>query len=244
MKIIFSRKGFDSKSGRRPSPIIDGVPISLPIPLDRGSETTYADLGLAEIVEATTKGRITGQNMCHHDPMFENGRCAFGQVDAAQGHLAKNGVGIGDVFLFFGLFADMGERNRHHRFFGYMTVEETIHLGKQPEPGSQPQGFSRRHPHTRGTWGNNNTLYIGPGDMARTAHDMLRLSRPELGLCYWRVPAWLQSAGLTYHSKAARWQGVDTLNVVGRGQEFVCDIGDREDAHQWLDGILTALKSA
>jgi hypothetical protein len=106
VRIIFSRKGFDSGVGGVPSPIIDGRPISLPIPTNRRSETTYADLGLSEIVEAATKGRIAGTSLCHHDPMFEQGRCAFGQTGAAQAHLANNAVGVGDVFLFFGLFAE------------------------------------------------------------------------------------------------------------------------------------------
>jgi hypothetical protein len=32
VRIIFSRKGFDSASGGCPSPIVDGMPIPLPIP--------------------------------------------------------------------------------------------------------------------------------------------------------------------------------------------------------------------
>ena len=71
MKIIFSRKGFDSSAGGVLSPIIDERPISLPIPTKHRSKTTYADLGLSEIVETATKGRITGTSLCHHDPMFD-----------------------------------------------------------------------------------------------------------------------------------------------------------------------------
>lgn len=47
MRIIFSRKGFDTGSGGKPSPIVDGRPISLPIPATRNSRTTYAILALA-----------------------------------------------------------------------------------------------------------------------------------------------------------------------------------------------------
>ena len=36
MKIILSRKGFDSSSGGGPSPIVDGRCLSLPIPEVRG----------------------------------------------------------------------------------------------------------------------------------------------------------------------------------------------------------------
>jgi Nucleotide modification associated domain 3 len=32
VRVIFRRKGFDSAAGNAPSPIIDGEPISLPIP--------------------------------------------------------------------------------------------------------------------------------------------------------------------------------------------------------------------
>ena len=55
MRIIFSRKGFDSAAGKAPSPIIDGEPISLPIPTERRSETSYRLAGLGEIVEHMTK---------------------------------------------------------------------------------------------------------------------------------------------------------------------------------------------
>lgn len=242
MKIIFSRKGFDSGAGGVPSPIIDGRPISLPIPTRHRSETTYADLGLSEIVEAATRGRIAGTSFCHHDPMFEGGRCAFGQTGAAQAHLANNGVGIGDVFLFFGLFAEPEGRDRHHRLFGYLQVEQVIPLGAHPIADDQPPGFSRRHPHTLGEWNPNNTLYIGPGQVTGTARDELRLSRPGGAASRWRIPAWLHEAGLTYHARADRWEGTDTLNVAARGQEFVSDVGEQMEATHWLEGILTALR--
>jgi hypothetical protein len=117
MKVIFSRKGFDtSKSfGRVPSPIIEGAPISLPIPTQHRSVTTYRQAGLGQIVEQVSKGRIRADDLCHEDPMFFDGRWAFGQVGAAQSHLERNGVGVGDVFLFFGLFASLDGRDRHHR---------------------------------------------------------------------------------------------------------------------------------
>ena len=97
MKIIFSRKGFDSASGGAPSPIYEGRPISIPIPYAVRSETTYGDLGLGAVVEWLTKGSLTRTSFCHQDPMFEGRRCAFGQVEASQGHLENNGVGVGDV---------------------------------------------------------------------------------------------------------------------------------------------------
>ena len=114
MKIVFSRKGFDSAAGGAPSPIIRGRPTSIPIPARDRSETTYRDLGLGAIVEQITRGRVTEATLCHADPMFERCRCAFGQTGAAQTHLANNGVGVGDVFLFFGLFSEPDRADPHH----------------------------------------------------------------------------------------------------------------------------------
>jgi hypothetical protein len=150
MKVIFSRKGFDSAAGKAPSPIIGGDPISLPIPTERRSETSYLVIGLGKIVEQITKGRIGADCLCHEDPVFLNGRWAFGQAGAAQSHLEKNEVGIGDVFLFFGLFASLDGRDRHHRIFGYMEIEEVCRLGSRPSESDNPKGFLRRHPHTMG----------------------------------------------------------------------------------------------
>ncbi len=58
MKLILSRKGFDSAAGGCPSPIIDGRPLSMPIPASGSSTTTYANLGLGKIVEQITRGKV------------------------------------------------------------------------------------------------------------------------------------------------------------------------------------------
>ena len=76
--------------------------------------TTYRLAGLGQIVEDMTKGRIRADDLCHEDPVFFNGRWAFGQVGPAQSHLERNGVGDGDVFLFFGSFAFRDGRDRHN----------------------------------------------------------------------------------------------------------------------------------
>jgi Nucleotide modification associated domain 3 len=241
MKIVFSRKGFDSAAGGAPSPIIDGRPISLPIPTQRRSLTTYGTLGLGEYVEQVTKGRLTRASLCHCDPMFERGRCAFGQTGAAQTHLANHGVGVGDAFLFFGLFAGENGKDRHHRIFGYLEVESVEHVGQSPGTGSQPVQFSQRHPHTIGEWNPNNTIYLGPGDVATTASQPLRLSRQGEQVTQWRVPSWLCKAGLTYHSNPDRWKGTDSLTVVGRGQEFVADITTIPEAVIWLAHVKAAI---
>jgi len=242
MKIVFSRKGFDSGAGGAPSPIKEGRPISLPIPTQGRSLTTYGDLELGDIVEQVTKGRLSRSSLCHHDPMFEAGRCAFGQTGAAQSHLRNQGVGIGDVFLFFGLFANADGRDRHHRIHGYLEVESVNALGPKPDAASQPAGFSRPHPHTLGEWNQNNTIYIGRGHVAINAHADLRLSRIGEQVSRWRVPPWLRTAGLTYHGRPDRWVGEETLFSVAKGQEFVSDISMTPEAFPWLERVKALIR--
>ncbi|MCY3817865.1 MAG: hypothetical protein OXH52_00670 [Gammaproteobacteria bacterium] len=140
MQIVFSRKGFDSALGGSPSPIIDGRPVSIPIPTAGRSKTTCGDLGLGPIVHRATSGRLNGADLCHHDPMFEQGRCAVGQTEAAQSHLDNNGTGIGDVFLFFGLFSDSARVHPHHRIFGYLEVTHVTKPGAAPDRDRQLLG--------------------------------------------------------------------------------------------------------
>lgn len=241
MKIVFSRKGFDSAAGGAPSPIIDGRPISLPIPTRSRSLTDYGTLGLSKHVERVTKGRLNRSTLCHYDPMFERGRWAFGQTGAAQSHLSNHGVGVGDVFLFFGLFAVEGGEDRHHRIFGYLEVEGVKRIGPSPDAASQPAGFSHRHPHTIGEWNPNNTIYLGRGHVAETAPEPLRLSRRGEQVTRWRVPSWLRKAGLTFHGNPARWVGEETLTLVGRGQEFVADVTAIPEASIWLAQVKAAI---
>src|SRR6266436_9207163 len=115
MKLILSRKGFDSANGGCPSPILDDRPFSLPIP-DPSSPTTYGEISpfngipIWQIVEDLTHGRVGRGNGAHLDPDLRRDaltratgwRPIFGQADAAQSHLTNQGIGPGDLFLFFG----------------------------------------------------------------------------------------------------------------------------------------------
>jgi hypothetical protein len=238
VRIVFSRKGFDTGSGGSASPIIASRPISLPIPTRRRSVTTYDDLGLGEIVERVTRGKIARDHLCHEDPMFRGGQCLFGQCGVAQSHLSNMGMGIGDVFLFFGLFADEHTGERHHRIFGYLRVDN---MGSPATFEFGP--LDRPHPHTLGEWNENNTIYRGAGEVAKTDHKALRLTQPGGPLRHWTVPGWLKSVGLSFHGKPERWLTDDRLEVVARGQEFVADIGNDPMAHDWLNRTIEAIRS-
>lgn len=238
MRIVFSRKGFDSAAGGGPSPIVDGAPVSLPIPAGKGSGTTYGDLGLGALAAQASRGRIGSNDRCHHDPMFlENGVCLFGQCGAAQTHLANQGVGVGDVFLFFGLFRDERTGEPHHRIFGYLRIAKIIDL-----TGGVPEDLiAHRHPHALALHGTNDTVYRGEGRQAHHAGDDLRLTVPGGPPSLWRRPEWLRRGGLSYHDRADRWRGEHRLQSVARGQEFVADIGRRQAPREWLARMIASI---
>lgn len=243
MKLVFSRKGFDSTAGGVPSPIVDGVPVSLPIPARDRSRTTFADRDLGDLVNTVSRGKLTGEDFCHDDPMFADGLCWFGQCGAAQGHLLKHGVGPGDRFLFFGLFADPETGERHHRIFGHMRV---LACGAPGDVAQSPHWREppRHHPHLEGEWPANNALWFGAGTTALSAPSELRLTRPGGPLNLWDVPPWLKRRGLTYHDRAERWIGRTGLDSAKRGQEFVCDLGRAQEPRRWLEDIVALIEGA
>jgi hypothetical protein len=97
-------------------------------------------------------------------------RAALGQVSAAQGHLRKRNVGVGDLFLFSGLFRT-AVRNRdsgrwrfqgaaEHRVFGWLQVAEVIAAGRDVEASRARFPELRDHPHLFGSRSDCNTIYL------------------------------------------------------------------------------------
>ena len=240
MRIIFSRKGFDSAAGGGPSPIVDGRPVSLPIPAGVASRTSYGALGLGDHARKASKGRLGADDLCHHDPMFlSDGTCLFGQCGAAQTHLANRGVGAGDVFLFFGLYADEITGEPHHRIFGFMEIQEMVWL----EEGVPEELVERRHPHALEMHHSNDVIYRGRGETARNASEALRLTVPGGPVTLWHRPDWLRRGGLSYHDREDRWLRGGRLRSVARGQEFVADIGRRRAPREWLENVVSLIRS-
>jgi hypothetical protein len=191
LKLVLSRKGFDSASGGIPSPILpDGALLSLPIPsrpAARGAATRFRDVRLrgvplGELVADLSGGRLRGDEAIHLDPDLvaaalpraPGWRPLLGQVGAAQSHLAAHGVGRGDLFLFYGWFRAVeraAERWRYargapdlHLIFGWLEVDAVHRVDA---------GLGRRlpwaayHPHLHGRWPGNNTLYAAADGSAR-----------------------------------------------------------------------------
>lgn len=235
MRIIFSRKGFDSAAGGGASPIIDGRPISLPIPAGVASNTSYGALGLGDHAARASRGKFGARDLCHHAPMFlDNGTCLFGQCGAAQTHLERQSVGVGDVFLFFGLFRDEVSGEPHHRIFGYLQVRDMVALADGVPPDLAELG----HPHALAMHHRNDVIYRGPGRVAARASEFLRLTVPGGPVTLWNRPSWLRLGGLTYHDRADRWLRGGRLRSVARGQEFVADVGRRQAPREWLARVL------
>lgn len=127
MKIIFSRKGFDSSFGGIASPILeDGTMISFPIP-SSGDKDTYSDLFYnGESYRKILKDLgYKGGSHCHLDPDLHQGRRkeriegwvpAFGQAGGPTTYLRNIGVKEGDIFLFFGNYHFVEKINGKYRF--------------------------------------------------------------------------------------------------------------------------------
>ena len=180
MKVILSRKAFDSGAGEVANPIFDdGSMIPLPIP-DKQSPIRYRDLmvagqNLGTVASELTRGRTRADHFAHLDPDLvfaayprEPGwRPLFGQVGAAQTVLARAGVGVGDLFLFFGWFRRVTRSSARleyvkgapdlHVLWGWFQIGEVIPI----EDGASSPAWMDYHPHlVAGSRGANNTLYV------------------------------------------------------------------------------------
>ncbi len=180
MKVILSRKGFDSKNGGHPSPILpDGKMISLPIPQD-GDNFSYSDLELdgygtyLDLMKSLFKNKIKVKGKrrklykitkCHLDPDIrkevlerdKRWRGIFGQSGKAQVHLKNQEVKKNDIFLFFGTFRHTKkdgsgfEGKEKHVFFGYLQVGKVI-----PDIPK----WAEYHSHAKRINEKNNAIYI------------------------------------------------------------------------------------
>jgi hypothetical protein len=189
MKIILSRKGFDSGYGGYPSPILpNGKMVSLPIPSK--DSLRYSDLRINELTyydlmkDLKPKIKLDNSNWrdldketeCHLDPDIckniinrEPGwKPCFGQIDAAQSHLENQKIGENDLFLFFGWFRKTKNSNGKFKFD---PQERDLHaifsyfqIGeiKRMDHRFEVPKWMAYHPHANENRRNNilNTIYI------------------------------------------------------------------------------------
>jgi hypothetical protein len=184
VKIILSRKGFDSSNGGCASPIFpDGRLVSLPIPAS-SAPTNFSDVGfdrlsLGELAGDLSRGKVLPDSPTHLDPDLSDEALprqdgwlpAFGQTGAAQSHLNSQGVEVGDLFLFFGWFRNVEKNAKgcwnyvsgspdRHVMFGWLQVGEILRVGARTDEFSQRHPWLARHPHLNGERSDSNTIYV------------------------------------------------------------------------------------
>lgn len=188
MKVIFSRKGFDSGYGKYPSPIFpDGRLVSFPIPSKNNphemGDLDFAEINLGDIAAQLTSGHVNSDTSVHFDPDLEASMCprrpgwkpSLGQLSAAQTHLSNNGVAVGDIFLFFGWFRDVEnisgrwryvrQAPNKHVLFGWLQIGEILDIARQRHAALAKYPWLADHPHLseRDDYKNprkNNTIYL------------------------------------------------------------------------------------
>jgi hypothetical protein len=270
MKVILSRKGFDSKYGGYPSPILpDGRMVSLPIPVNYGicySSLTLGDSTYYELMrQLKPRIRCDGQweeltegTECHLDPDIcrdilprQSGwRACFGQVDAAQSHLENKGVGVGDLFLFFGWFRRTEKAREGLRFtgpdlhviFGYLQIGQ---IEPCDEEYCAPE-WMYRYPHllAKRRRKSNNTIYVArnhaawnsnlPGAGAFNFDPCLMLTKQGQSRSKWQLAECFRSACISHHNKASWKDGYFQSAPIG--QEFV--IQDNREVEEWAKALV------
>jgi hypothetical protein len=263
MKLVLSRKGLDTSSSVRPSPILpDGRLVSIPIPADfEGSGIAYVSIRATNTQTFAALMSDLGISIpprgAHLDPDLvyaarpraADWRPLFGQEGAAQRHLDNQGVGVGDLFLFFGRFRQTQERGGKlcwergapvvHAIFGYLEIGDVWRVDSAA--AARRVVWAAGHPHVK-VWQPRkgaNTVYIaatssalapgchGAGTMSLTPATLL--TGAGCNTSVWRLPAAFAShiGKLSYHANSSRWStlndGTVALASVGRGQEFVVD---------------------
>src|ERR1035438_8132406 len=255
MKIILSRKGFDSANGGIPSPILpDGTLLTLPIPAkdenNKYSDLTYDKKTYFEIIkELNPKTKIKETYSCHLDPDITQNPSKknkywsplFGQVNAAQSHLMDQNVTIGDLFLFFGWFKQTEIiRNKFqyikasadlHLIFGYLQVGQIFTDIKY-----LPNGL-KYHPHAQQRFENatNNCIYKAneklsflPTIMGASGlkfHKNLILTKPGYSRGRWNLPKIFNNEIKITYHNSESFKE-NYFQSANIGQEFVISAND------------------
>lgn len=154
MRVILSRKGFDSANGGIVSPIFeDGTMLSLPIPSkDKEIDSiAYVDLRCGDIdvdkvlhdlgyYSKKQNQDSCAHRFCHLDPdlsrerrkLVPNGwEPAFGQINQAAGYLNNCQVGERDLFLFFGNFRHVELKDGKYRYVRYAKDNGDPYYGRE-----------------------------------------------------------------------------------------------------------------
>ena len=262
MKVILSRKGFDSGYGKIPSPIMpDGVLLSLPIPskqeVVKFEQLHYKDKTYAEII-SELKNEKYSNNRCHLDPDIrkdviarsDKWQPAFGQENGSLTHLLNQGVGIDDLFLFFGWFREVEQLNGKYRYvkgtnnkhiiYGYLQVGEILKF-----PTQKQYPWLDLHPHLDRN-SSNNAIFVARKTLAweenKIGADCLKykpeliLTKEGLSRTRWNLPEFLKNVEISYHSRAS-WKE-NYFQSASKGQEFVINSDGNKKIENWAKNLI------
>ena len=204
MRIILSRKGFDSsvQGGGSASFVYENDIYPLPIP-EVGNKIKYEDLLFDEdhnLLKVMRDLNINQFTECHFDPYItdkmldknspiRDWKKSLGQCDIAQNILAAEKINKDDLFIFFGWFNQIevtdgkykySPFSGHHKegvqmLYGYLQIDEIIDVNRT---GELLPDWVKSHPHyiQKDRFRGENVVY--------TANDKLSFdpSKPGAGL--------------------------------------------------------------
>ena len=155
IKIVLSRKGCDTVTGKIASPIFENKFVSIPIPVNQKESEAYSnhnsnidsnlkykydnilDEKTKDIIENIYPGWLKENEFCHYDPCFKDGEGYIGQCGPNATYLEnafKDKTTV--IFLFFGRFHEVikesdkyklnPETSDIHMIWGYLIVNERI----------------------------------------------------------------------------------------------------------------------
>ena len=166
----------------------------------------------------------------------------FGQTGAAQTHLVNQGIGVGDIFLFYGWFRPThyvqgilryaAASQARHVLFGYLEIGAIVDLRIGPVPL-----WAHDHPHVVNACRSNNTLYVStetaswnaslPGAGRFGYSSQLILSKSDRTTRVWSLPSCFDpgcgAEVMSRHRLSHYRTTVEDVEIttVAPGQEFV-----------------------
>lgn len=249
--------------------------LSLPIP-DKNGSAKYSDLMfrgrlLSDIVsELGSSGKFRSGSKwrfmdaklsCHLDPDLRSELLCrssgwtpiFGQTGTSESHLRNHNIGQGDLFLFFGWFRHVTEKDGHLSFTGpasgFHAVYGYLRVGVTVTEAGQVLKWMSHHPHydrIRVGSAGGDRLYVSDRDLrllpntngagTLTFAPELVLSKPDRQRTEWALPEALRGVPLSYHSDRS-WR-CDCFRAASRGQEFV--FAQSPAVEQWATQILSS----
>lgn len=219
MKIVLSRKGFDSsiQGGGSANIVYNNKCYPIPIP-EVGTDIRYSDLKFEDTnyLKVMRDLNINQFTECHLDPFLsrkitpfhpitKNWEKSLGQCDISQNILKENNIKKGDIFLFFGWFNFVKKENGKfkysqykkeyhkegfHLIYGYLEVDkDPVYIN---ENKSIPE-WIKTHPHFihRDYYGGKNAIYTSS---KKFSHDQ---NKPGAGLFLFNEDLILTEKGKT-----------------------------------------------